>query len=508
MEGIITSGSYAFGTYFQRRFNLDSMQYNFILTLFITIANFIYAKLIHFDEIINYIYLINKSSNYNFIYLKSIPILFMLIITIIIKYIKKFVTTRNTVIYEIQDTDILRYTLFKFIKLNPEFFPNIQQINRVIQSREGDITRDPEILFKKPVHFHDTVNNIHGVIIFNMTTYTIYADTKDKLNMNKEKIIARIILHNYTLTKDYITVMQQMNADSVKNNSTEYLRFYKVFNNTVIERPYFQLLKCKRTEILTELISEYYSPYNNIIQSIIKTRSYHIHNYLLYGPPGTGKSKFINLVATSLSADIISVNLYDYINRKSDLYELFYSNKIIIQNKKNEKETIYVRLGLNQCIVLEEIDYSLVKICKYHEKRQLMATKQVTDDSKIIIHPQNDEDDKDLLYLGDLLELFQGLIDIPNRYILATTNNLESIQHLCPALFRPGRLTPLLIDHISWEILNQICMDYYGNTLNHEPIQINISTAEIIETIKYYKNNNKPFAEFQHKIITELLKKL
>ena len=45
--------------------------------------------------------------------------------------------------------------------------------------------------------------------------------------------------------------------------------------------------------------------------------------------------------------------------------------------------------------------------------------------------------------LEDLLEILQGPVPREGQIIIATTNKFDEIKNECPALFRPGRLTPI-----------------------------------------------------------------
>jgi hypothetical protein len=481
------------------------MQYNFALTFFTMIITYIYDKSGYVKEFLSNIHFA-KSYYINHLYIKSICIIIILIIILIIKYIINIINNNNQVIIEIHNTDTITFIIYKFMKSYPEFFPHIHQISKIIQNNIS--YGEPRVLFKKPIKFYDNINNVTGRLEFSLKTYTVYADSKDKLNVTKEMIIVKLIIDNYTLKKSYLSIIEQMNLKKDTDNTFIILNFYKIFNQTVIEKNYYKSLKINRQIDLQTMIDSYYSPYKYILQNMINKQSCDIKNYLLHGPPGTGKSKFINLFSTTIEADIISINLYDYVNRKTDLYKLFYSNQIIVQNEKGESIQAKTRIRHIQCIVLEEIDYSIIKINKFHKMQEVVNKSKKNENLSILYTNNNNNDEKEYLHLGDLLELFQGLIDFPDRYILATTNNIDSIKNLCPALFRPGRLTPLFIDYISWDILNQICIDYYKQTIDHEPIEIKMSTAEIIETIKYYKTNNKSFEEFQKHMINVLKSKI
>lgn len=125
-----------------------------------------------------------------------------------------------------------------------------------------------------------------------------------------------------------------------------------------------------------------------------------------------------------------------------------------------------------------------------------------------IIKTNNDEMKADTLRLSDLLELFQGPIQIKDRLIIATTNHYDKIKNSLPALFRHGRLTPLKFDYLDWNTLNLLCIYYFDKKMNHHPININISTSQIIELAIKHSLSNNHFDEFENELLIELHKKL
>lgn len=103
-----------------------------------------------------------------------------------------------------------------------------------------------------------------------------------------------------------------------------------------------------------------------------------------------------------------------------------------------------------------------------------------------IIKSMDDDNKSNILRLSDLLELFQGPVNIKNRIIIATTNNFEKIQIALPALFRSGRMSPIHFDYLDWESLNQLTLYYFGQRIEEPSFAINIPTSQIIElAIKY-----------------------
>lgn len=87
--------------------------------------------------------------------------------------------------------------------------------------------------------------------------------------------------------------------------------------------------------------------------------------------------------------------------------------------------------------------------------------------------------------LDDLLQIFQGPIANTGSIIIATTNNFEDIQKICPRLFRDGRLKPIYFGYPNKETLNEISKYYFDRELNEDwiPEEIRIPPARIVMKI-------------------------
>ncbi len=127
----------------------------------------------------------------------------------------------------------------------------------------------------------------------------------------------------------------------------------------------------------------------------------------------------------------------------------------------------------------------------------------INNDMQDMINMNNDPNSQNIVYLGDLLELFQGPIHIVGRMIIATTNNFEDIKSALPMLVRPGRLTPLKFDYLSWTIFNDLVKYYLGTMPEYQPYEITIPTSQIIELAIKHKNakTNRPI-EFVQEVHT------
>ena len=88
------------------------------------------------------------------------------------------------------------------------------------------------------------------------------------------------------------------------------------------------------------------------------------------------------------------------------------------------------------------------------------------------------------IQLSDLLEIFQGPVPIDGLIAIATTNHFEEIKNMCPALFRPGRLTPIHFDYADGDTIQEISQYYYNKNVQIEiPEKTNIPTSLLIEMV-------------------------
>jgi len=225
-------------------------------------------------------------------------------------------------------------------------------------------------------------------------------------------------------------------------------------------------------------------------------------NMILHGPPGTGKSSFVYRLAMAYNRHIISVDL-STVTTKSSAYQIIQTPEDGYSKFTDPKSYI---------ILLEEFDIAVNTLKK--KKRNANSDDAKTDVLMSLLTGGDDSDvgkkdtsnnkkdtgsgsgsgsgmthflssSREDFYLEDLLEIFQGPVPRPGQIIIATTNKFNEIYEDCPALFRPGRLTPVEFDYLKRDEINELIKQYLGDDgpqIDFDPI---ISTAKIIEILQH-----------------------
>ena len=199
--------------------------------------------------------------------------------------------------------------------------------------------------------------------------------------------------------------------------------------------------------------------------------------FLFHGEPGCGKTSTIKAIANMTKRHIVSVPLKN-ISTTEDLMKVFHGVNIN-QRKIPVKRRLYV---------LEDIDCADLK-----ETVLRRDGKERVQEAKTIVKGPNgsvavtEEPPKNGLTLASLLEVFDGVMEMPGRMMVITTNHPEKLDK---ALIRPGRID---LNLEFGKCTSRDVADIYKNFYNKE---VDLETEEILdgvwtpaEVIQIFLNN-------------------
>jgi len=149
---------------------------------------------------------------------------------------------------------------------------------------------------------------------------------------------------------------------------------------------------------------------------------------LLYGPPGTGKTSVIKAVANYTNRHIQHIKLSE-IKTLQDAIKIIFSDQILIASGN----CLYPEsIPLNKRILIfEDIDAETNIVNKRNINNNIQG------DNKNKIKEKTKKYDMHL-NLSDVLQLFDGIIEVKDTIIIITTNDIDKLD---PALIRYGRIT-------------------------------------------------------------------
>jgi GTPase SAR1 family protein len=344
------------------------------------------------------------------------------------------------------------------------------------------------------IYFHDTKYNKKG--------YYYYTTESMEKNIIKEKKVETIkVSHSYLVVRILNTTDVNEYLSKIQKDVQEYekkqlkLYYCKIIsqydnreNEYKIDNHIVDLYNgpLQTDPIYYEKIfSDFFHNSKSMIMSRInnlKTNSESRLSLILHGPPGTGKTSLAYRLAKYFNRHIVTFELNKMYKR--DVFQIFDNPNIDGASYK-----------YNDCVfVFDEFDRVFFDIYEKELLNKKLMEYQIEKLSQVNVPESKDENKKDIkmnedpsIKLADLLELFQGVMPRNGSIVIATTNHFDKINEICPALFRSGRLTPILFDYFDNKTFQEVCYYYYKKQFNRElPEVIQISPSEVIELATNY----------------------
>ena len=300
--------------------------------------------------------------------------------------------------------------------------------------------------------------------------------------LNKITHEYKIKIENKLGDKMYYFNQHPMNAP-VNNGKKDYTRLP---NNSVFTMKVFQT-----NRKFTNLFGPEISVVRKRVEFFTKNRKWYdtkgipyTLGLLLSGQAGAGKTSSIKCLANETKRHIININLNNDIT-KTQLENLFFNELIMVLNvSTGQSEKYYIPLD-QRIYVLEDIDAQSDLVMertakvKPVDKCPDVPTSVKTNPNKPDTY-SNDESwtQAEKIDLSFLLNLLDGVLEIPGRIVIMTSNFPEKLDH---ALIRPGRIDVIAnFTKCSHLTMIEMMEFFYDIVLTHEEKESILRTNEYV----------------------------
>ena len=323
---------------------------------------------------------------------------------------------------------------------------------------------------EEKIPFTDTIMDVKGYMIWKEW---VPERNKDGINMANYCRFLEIHIEKPGLTIDGQNYLDEITRISEQQNKKSTLFFVKIFdNNKRYETHFFRGTPLGIEENEKKYMDSFFHKEKDrlwpMMKKIVCDPDFYKSrgqapriNLLLHGPPGTGKSSFAFRIAQCFGRNIISVDISG-LKSKNSLYETFFTP--IVNG---------VHVAPSDCVfVLDEFDIAV----------KTLVLQDQDFNEKGVGGGQNRESD-DTIHLKDLLEVFQGSFTIDGTILIATTNDYNAIKTTCPALFRPGRLTPVYFGNLCKDQVQKMVQYFFSRDMVQDnlPDEMPFQTSRLVD---------------------------